>query len=345
MNAGFVDLSTDYRELLAMLRETNLAGANENPGIQPLTGGVSSTILRVCLRRGDVCVKQALPTLKVERAWHAPTERVLAEIAWITTVAQFCPDNVPRILASDVPRRAFVMAYLPPSRYANWKSDLLGGRVHSAIGKQVGELLGKVHQRTADSAELAGRFSNDEQFFALRLEPYFIETSRQHPDLKGRLLEITRAVQANKLALVHGDVSPKNILIGSEGPVLLDAECACYSDPAFDLAFLLTHILLKAVHLPGESTLFTALFDSVLLSYSSLITWESPRAFEARVAALVPALMLARVDGKSPVEYLSSDTRVALRSTARRLLKDTPTALAEESPSIIARMCARPEQD
>jgi hypothetical protein len=127
--------------------------------------------------------------------------------------------------------------------------------------------------------------------------------------------------------LVHGDVSPKNILLGPDGPVLLDAECAWYGDPAFDVAFCLNHFLLKAAHLPAARAAFIASFRAFLRSYWPHVSWEPAAGLEARIATLLPGLTLARIDGKSPVEYLQEPQRAAVRRIALRLLQDPPSSL------------------
>jgi aminoglycoside phosphotransferase (APT) family kinase protein len=228
---------------------------------------------------------------------------------------------VPQVLGVDEPLGAFVMEMLPASEHANWKAELLAGRPHVEVGAQMGDLLGRLHASTSREAALAQRFANDANFFALRLDPYLLETARQNPDLSGELMALVHTTQTNAHALVHGDVSPKNILLGMHGPVLLDAECAWWGDPAFDLAFLLNHMLLKSVRLPLLASDCAALFTGIAEAHAPHVTWEPPHAFEARAAALLPALLLARVDGKSPVEYLSEAQRTQVRAVARPLVR------------------------
>ena len=115
---------------------------------------------------------------------------------------------------------------------------------------------------------------------------------------------------------MHGDVSPKNILVGPEGPVFLDAECAWYGDPAFDLAFCLNHLLLKCVWVPAAKEKLLQCFSALSSSYLQRF---SPENLEKRTASLLPALLLARVDGKSPVEYLDEAQRSFVRERARSL--------------------------
>ena len=139
-----------------------------------------------------------------------------------------------------------------------------------------------------------------------------------------------RAPPQTKLALVHGDVSPKNILVGPQGPVFLDAECAWYGDPAFDLAFCLNHLLLKCAWRPAFTAQYLHCFDALERTYLAAVKWEPAAAIESRASSLLAALLLARIDGKSPVEYLGDESeRGRVRRFARRLLLEPVDGLAE----------------
>src|SRR5204862_6875708 len=135
-------------------------------------------------------------------------------------------------------------------------------------------------------------FATDHIFFPIRLEPYLAATADKHSDCAERLRSLMRVTGATRKALVHGDISPKNILTGPDGPVFLDAECAWYGDPAFDLAFCLNHLLLKCLWNPGAVSLFLESFDSLQDTYLAAVTWEDRAAFETRAASLLPGLLL-----------------------------------------------------
>src|SRR4030095_1832758 len=187
----------------------------------------------------------------------------------------------------------------------------------------VGDVLGRIHDGTADRADLVARFQTDDIFFAIRLEPYLVASARAHPDLSPRLPTLCETTRSTKRVLVHGDFSPKNLLAGPAGPVILDAECAWYGDPAFDLAFVLNHLLLKGAWQPQWRRRYSDAFVALTAAYLAHVAWEPPASCEARAAALLPGLMLARIDGKSPVEYLTEESqKAAVRRFAKPLVVD-----------------------
>jgi len=272
-----------------------------------LTGGVSSLIVRADTACGPVCVKRALPQLKVAAAWTAPVERNRAEVAWMKIAMRVVPGAVPDILGEDEPTFTFAMTFLDPRSYPVWKDQLRDGIVERAIARSVAEMLVAIHRGTAGDDAVARIFANDASFYALRLDPYFATIAAVHPECAARLERLIQLTARTKHALVHGDVSPKNILVGPAGPVLLDAECAWYGDPAFDLAFCLNHLLLKCLWRPQSAVGFLDCFDTFAQTYLAGVTWEPVAEIEARAAALLPAMLLARIDGKSPVEYVTQE--------------------------------------
>jgi 5-methylthioribose kinase len=322
-----MNATAETAALTASLRNLGLAAKDEEPRYQALTGGVSSQIWRVDLRSGPVCVKRALPKLRVKREWLAPIERNHYEFAWLRVVSAIAPHAVPRLIAHDAEQNLFVMEFLPPESHPLWKTELRGGRADPAFATQLGRLLALIHRTTAHDSAIAAEFPTDAIFHSLRLEPYLEATAFRHPDLAPTLHRLVETTAASKHALVHGDVSPKNILDGPHGPVLLDAECAWYGDPAFDLAFCLNHLLLKCLWTSTAAASFLRCFDALRETYLEGVTWEPADVLEARAAALLPALFLARVDGKSPVEYLNVADQDRVRRVARPLIQARPERL------------------
>jgi 5-methylthioribose kinase len=324
-----VSAADQHARVLRFLHERRLLRIGEWATLTPLTGGVSSDLWRVDLPTGTICVKGALAQLKVAHAWHAPVSRNEVEWDWLKFAAAVCPGQVPRVIDHDPEAGLFAMEFLPPESYPVWKAQLLDGRVDVAAAWQVGDLVGRLHSASAADPDCVARFATDANFDALRIEPYLHVTAEAHPDLRARLIELAGTTSRTHLAVVHGDVSPKNILIGPAGPVLLDAECAWFGDPAFDIAFCLNHLLLKSVKLRGHAARLVAAARALTEGHTRHIDWESPEAFEERMVALLPALALARVDGTSPVEYLDAAQRHTIRGLGRALLRSPVTTLDE----------------
>lgn len=277
--------------------------------------------------RGVFCVKRALAQLKEAAEWQAPVSRNAVEWAYMQVASAIVPEAIPRPIAHDQQRGLFAMAWLAPEDHALWKAELLAGRVDPAFAEHLGTLLGRIHARTARDETMLACFATDANFEPLRIEPYLRTTAQAHPDLAELIEGIASETAATRRVLVHGDVSPKNILVGPRGPVLLDAECAWFGDPAFDIAFCLNHLVIKARVVAGARAALLAACERLSAAYLAEVDWEPVVGLEARAARLLPALALARVDGKSPVEYLDEAQRTQLRSAARSAQVARPGSL------------------
>jgi len=310
--------------LLARLRTGHLIGDGE-ASVRPLSGGVASDIWHVSAGGRDVVVKMALEKLRVAADWRVPVSRNAAEVVWLKRAGQAVPGAAPSVLAHWPDLGAFVMEWLP---YPVWKTDLLAGRVDAGFSASAGRALAEIHAATAGDSDVAAGVNDDGLFRAIRLDPYFGPPAGLYPEAAGTLEGLVMRTLVTKQTLVHGDVSPKNILCGPEGPVFLDAECAWYGDPAFDLGFVLNHLLLKTLVVPARSDLLEA-FAALSEAYLDGCTWDERGAVEKRVASLLPALLLARIDGKSPVEYITdAAVKDAVRAFALPRLLSPPASLS-----------------
>lgn len=315
--------------LRGALVRMDIVGAYTQFSVAPLAGGVSSDIYRVDLPGGvTICVKRALPKLKVAADWHAPVGRNRWEAEWMRVAGGIAPSSVPRVLGVDSTTGSFAMEYFSPERFSTWKALLACGSIDTNDAARVGDTLGRIHAATADRQDVAARFATDDIFYDIRLEPYLVATARCHPKLAPRLNELVETTRRTQRTLVHGDFSPKNILCGATGPIIVDAECAWFGDPAFDLAFILNHLLLKGAWRAQWRTRYIDAFHALRSAYLAHVGWEPSERLEGRAAALLPALMLARIDGKSPVEYIAEPAaRGRVRAFACALLASPPTNL------------------
>ena len=316
--------------IVASLVKLGFIKPNEVVFMTPLTGGVSSDIWKVDLTAKAICVKRALPQLRVKQLWEAPVVRNAFEVAYTQFAQKVIPGAVPNVLGHDEDAGLFVMDYLPAQDYPVWKFQLRDGEVDLNTARMVGEQMGRIHRTSASDAAIPKQFATDDIFYSIRLEPYLDATARVHNDLAPRLKQLIDTTFRTKHVLVHGDIAPKNILIGPQRPVFLDCECAWFGDPAFDLAFCLNHLLLKCLWHPAARDEFLAAFDALYEEYLPHVDWEPRADMEYRTAHLLPGLFLARVDGKSPVEYLNDeDDKNRVRRCARKLLAHPVNTLVE----------------
>jgi aminoglycoside phosphotransferase (APT) family kinase protein len=318
-----MNLNDEYHDLKATLRCMGLIGKDESCAVRALPGGVSCDVFAVETDGRRFCVKRALAKLRVAADWRAPPDRSHAEVAWMRLVAGIDPKWVPQILGEDRARHLFAMQYFPPETTPVWKSLLATGKTDAGFAARIGETVARIHAATAGREEIARAFANQAQFHALRLDAYLLHTAAKHPDVAETLRALAKSVANARIALMHGDMSPKNILCGPDGPVFLDAETCCYGDPAFDLAFCLNHLLLKAVWHPKHATDYAASFVALKDAYFAKADWEERAGLERRTAGLLSAFLLARIDGKSPVEYITSERDKAfVRTLAKEFLND-----------------------
>lgn len=276
-----------------------------------LGGGVASDIRIVDTIAGKIVVKEALPELKVEAYWPSDPSRSLIEADALRAIAELLGEGVvPRVLWTDAEKHRFGMELVDP-RLRNWKVDLLAGKIDLATASRAGKILGQLHGRSAPRADIAERFASRQFFEELRIRPYFDRIAERNPAFAPA---IQRAVddmrEFPEQALVHGDFSPKNLLADGSDVVLLDCEVAHWGDPRFDLAFCLSHLSLKAMRRGADAARFADAAGALLTAYRA----EGLAVIDARLVRLVGCLILARLEGDSPVDYLDTlDTAAAKR--------------------------------
>lgn len=293
-----------------------------------LGGGVSNVVLSVDGSGQRIIVKQSLPQLKVESEWFAPVDRILSEARSIVLMKELLPDAAPTLLSTDDERFIISMTGAPPS-WMDWKQRLLMGDVAQTVPELLGSRLASLHATTQDGSGLDDEFFDESAFEQLRIDPYFRHTAHRVPELREAILATVEQMAAHRSCLVHGDFSPKNLLVDPDQTQVwfIDFEVAHYGDPAFDIAFLLSHLMLKAMHRPQSAAKYDAAANTFMQAYETARGDETPQ--KARIMSLVGCLLAARVEGKSPVEYLTADQRVLAMRTATAILRERPSAVSD----------------
>ncbi|GBC69305.1 Methylthioribose kinase [archaeon HR01] len=288
--------------------------------LKPLSGGVSCIVYLVSTSRGSWVVKKALPRLMVQDEWVADVNRVFRESACLKAIRELVgEDAAPKVLLEDRQHHMFVMEYGEGG--VTWKEMLMKGVIDPSLTIRAAHILAKLHTKSVGLEWVREEFYEATNFHQLRIDPYILHTSRKHPDISGQLLKIADILWTRKMCLVHGDYSPKNILYLPDGRLwVLDCEPAHYGHPAFDIAFCTNHLLLKSIHFNGPAYLREA--RRLWAEYWRGVGWDGGEELEREAAMILSALMLARVDGKSPVEYLSEENRVRTRLLAKKMIRD-----------------------
>lgn len=299
------------------LYETGRAPPGSVRDVTELTGGVSNIVLRVDFVVGPPLVlKQCRERLRVAQEWRAPLRRIWTECEALRVLADVLPaGTVPRILFEDRPNYLFAMECAPEGM-VTWKSRLMARQIDPAVAERVGRTLAQIHTRAASHPALDGILADSSLFEELRTDPYYRRVAVVHPvfapALDG-LIESMSAVPSPSLVL--GDYSPKNILVNTHKFLLLDFECAHRGDSSFDLGFCLSHLVLKTFLL--RDARMAECVQRFALGYGLS---PANRDFVERVGLHTAACMLARLDGKSPVEYVDRLDQSRVQAAARALL-------------------------
>ncbi|HEY8601450.1 MAG TPA: aminoglycoside phosphotransferase family protein [Thermomicrobiales bacterium] len=319
-------------ELLTYLREQGRIAPDEVPQFQVLGGGVSNRAVLTERPNGEAwVVKQALAKLRVPTDWFSSPARIAREALGLRWLIRLAPPGatVPLVFEDDE-NHILAMAAVPQP-HDNWKTLLLAGRLDTDHVAQFGALLGTIHRNAAGDATVARDFADRSFYDSLRLDPYYRYTATQVREAAPFIGALLAETWSTQLTLVHGDYSPKNILVHGGRLILLDHEVVHYGDPAFDLGFGLTHLLSKAHHLPAHRAAFAAAAALFWQSYGDALgTPPWLPALEGRAVRHTLACLLARVAGRSPLEYLDAAERARQRAVVVELMRDPPTELGGE---------------
>ena len=315
-------MSEAAAEVVAYLRSAGLAG-DEPIHVEPLGGGISNDVWAITIGHRELVMKQALAKLRVEAEWLSDIERVHREAAcqrWLVQALR--PGEVPAVVYEDFEQHCYLMDRAPHAA-VNWKSELLAGRVDPDAASRAGDLLARIHTAGRTAVGIREQLADKQVFDQLRLDPYLRTIAARHPDLSRHLMPLLEALAASTETIVHGDYSPKNILLDGDHNILLDHEVAHLGEPCFDLGFFFCHLFLKALHVAPARPALWAQIPAAWAAYRA----GYPGLEEARWLPYLGAMLLARVDGKSPAEYLRRDELEAVRSLARKLLRSELTDL------------------
>ena len=294
---------------------------------EPLGWGVSNAVFRVETADRLFVLKQSRPQLRTRDAWFSDLDRVYREQEVMQVLYPLLPaPTVPEVLFADRENYIFAMSHAPRGAQV-WKETLLAGKVDQTVGGRAGRILGLIHQGTAEDPCLVERFRDATVFVQLRVDPFYRRVQERRPEVAAAVQQVIDRMTATREALCHGDYSPKNILTHEHGFTLVDYETAHLGDPAMDLGFFLSHLLLKTVKQPAIQEQFFDLTRAFWREYAGVVRFRPVAELEARGIQHAAVCALARIDGTSPVDYLPEEPkREAVRRLGRWMLWERPAA-------------------
>jgi tRNA A-37 threonylcarbamoyl transferase component Bud32 len=318
--------SLSKETVLPYLADRGLVEPGLSARVEELGGGVSCVVLAVIAEgRTRLVVKQALPRLRVADEWIATPRRAVHEADALRVASRLTPGAVPRLLDSD-PEASALTIECAPDDWGDWKRELLAGNVDAGVARWLGRVFATWHSGTLWDPSIESQFDDVDAFEQLRISPYHRTVAARHPELSSAIDDRVARLHRRRRCLVHGDCSPKNVLVGPGGRWVIDFEVTHYGDPTFDLAFMLNHLFLKGIHRMDDSRRYehasTEFYDAYTAEAAPELLDEVPA-----LMSQVGCLMLARVDGKSPAEYLDATSRQRAWEVGLSLLLDPPDSL------------------
>jgi 5-methylthioribose kinase len=305
--------------------------------VAPLAWGVSNVVLRVDPEHAlPLVLKQSRPQLRTKIEWLSRCERIYREADVLRCLAQrLPPGTIPAVQFEDRPNYILGLEAIRADHVV-WKQHLLDGTLDDAISAQLGMLLGTIHASTVRQPDVLLDPDDWSLFDELRIDPFYRFLSRRDPALAPAIDALLADMAAHRVCLVHADFSPKNVLVHPDGVTLVDFETGHWGDPAFDLGFFLAHLLLKSLRQPGRREEWRRLIETFWSAYSDRVDADGVAADIASAATSHRAVrhlagcLLARIDGKSPVDYLTEPSQAELvRTITREWLTDSPPTLAD----------------
>ena len=334
--AGRVNIE-DPAALLRYLRDQALIAPGEAPRFRNLAGGVSNRTVLVQRDSGDDWVlKQALAKLRVEVDWFSAPERIQREAAGLRWLGEIIRGHVPQFVFADEKQHILGMSAVPQP-HQNWKTALLSGKTSVDQARAFGRLLATIHSAGVRIPELSEEFADRRFFEELRLEPYYSYAGSQIPQARSFMAQLTEDTRARRLGLTHGDYSPKNVLIADGKLILLDFEVIHFGDPAFDIGFSFAHFLAKAYYLPRARRALLEMARAYWRAYVQSLTPQLRAPVAERAPRHSLACLLARMAGRSPLEYLDQRQRSELTGVALDLMNREP----KDMPDLIQQFEAR----
>jgi tRNA A-37 threonylcarbamoyl transferase component Bud32 len=278
-----------------------------------------------------------LAKLRVKVDWRSDPRRIEREAMGMKVLSEIAPPGSITPLIFLDPGQNLLAMKAVEQPHENWKTMLMSGRLELEHVRQFAELLAAIHRAGHDQRDrFATAFDNRNAFESLRLEPYYLYSAERMPAVESFFHQLVNEARTNRYTLVHGDYSPKNILVHKGQLVLLDHEVIHFGDGTVDIGFALTHLLSKA---NAFSTMRDSFADAARYFWETYRTSVGHEVPEARACRHTLGCLLARCIGRSPLEYLGPEICAGQANAAAAMMGDPPVqirAITRESQGRIS---------
>lgn len=310
-----MELLTDLTVIDYLIKHGMVTSAKDTH-VEILTGGVSNTVLSITTENQNLVLKQALPELKVAQKWEADQRRAIVEADALRLFHRISPNVVPKLVFIDPIEFVLIMERIPLGSSV-WKSDLLNGTFNSKVPEILGKTLAQWHHFGAENPQYQSQFKEDSLFEQLRVDPFYRFVADKNPHLQESIFALIDELESDHSTIVHGDFSPKNIMVTPDDQVyILDFEVMHVGNPIFDLAFLVSHLLCKFFR--AESAQEALNLRDIAEKFLS--EYEASHSIGSNLPLHTALIALARVEGKSPVDYLSESAQSKLQRFTKHIL-------------------------
>ena len=269
---GFIAAVPAVRDLLG--------GRPESWRVREVGDGNLNLVFILEGAHGSVCIKQALPYVRVAgTSWPMTLERAFFEASYYSAVAPSVGALIPRIYHYDPELYCTVMECLSP--HIILRRGLIAGRRYPNVARDVGEYIARASFFTSDFArafehKLDGMalFARNKELLRITVDlvfcdPYRSSERNRHTspqldaivaDLRGDgPLKVAAARFGQKFhnevqALVHGDLHSGSVMVTEGDTRVIDPEFAFYGPIGFDLGAFLGNLLLSWYSQPGHAS-------------------------------------------------------------------------------------------
>jgi 5-methylthioribose kinase len=305
----------NVREYFDQTALPQLPSGSEVVGVAEVTeNSYVNWVFALHVRLGDngqeetLYVRQSRYYVKAHEDLQRDPGRVDTEAKALAFIDRIVPGVVPKVIRIDRTNSVLILSDIKLGGQL-LADELAAGRVHPEAGPQFGSTIGEIQKATfgLSLGQILGdasivESSNKNSYLGARTEAPL----RLYPEQTQQLLEDSAKAAR---CFVMGDLSPKNIFVEEQSVRFLDLERTSTGDPAYDPAYVITHLLIDANRSLHSSSLefINGFMQAYLEAVSSSLNSQELDELQNRIIRFVGFSILHRTQGIYFVSYSGQD--------------------------------------